>query len=265
VSTRYFGLDGEMTSNDLSSGGRLIQIGATAYTDTPDATPEVFSRLLYPGPMTWDTTAEAVHGFTLEQVHAATPADDVDDALYDWLTAHGADPAHPQRTVAVGFNVGTFDLPFLAETLPRSFALFSYRALDLNSALMLLDGATYNGQTFSFDQWKDLAKRYAAHALARTPHAGAHDAGWDAQEAVHILRFLRSVQTGTPLPVPAEPLPLPAAQRAAQAVLNAHPSPLAAAEATGVPPEFLVQWARGGRATNPYYLAALLSVEPLAA
>jgi hypothetical protein len=117
----YFGLDGEMSSSDLDDGGRLIQIGVTAHSNVDgseaDGT-EAFCMLLNPGPNFRAVVAEAVHGYTAEEVDNAAPAAEVDRALVAWLLEHGAHPTRRGRTIPVGFNVGAFDMPHVAKVLP---------------------------------------------------------------------------------------------------------------------------------------------------
>lgn len=184
------GLDIETTGRDRGSGAALIQVGAADVVD----------------PATWFTSlvghdlarvavepeAMAVHRITLAEIEAAPRAAAVDAALSGWLRSRGASEEQP--AVACGWNVGGFDLPFIAATLPHSAALVTHRVLDLNSVCFYLDGVADEpgGTPRPWTWWKAAAKRYAAERLLG---AGAgerpHDAGWDAAEAVCVLEFLR--------------------------------------------------------------------------
>lgn len=248
-----FGLDGEMTAADLDSGGRLIQIGVTVAVETGRY--ETFTSLINPGEHHWDQVAEAVHGIAVEQVAAAPAATDVDDALYQWLIDHGANPTRTSRTLAVGFNVGSFDLPHLAMVLPRSAALFSRRSIDLNALCFTLDGANGpDGNPWAWKTWKRTATAYAVAHLAGHP-AAAHDAGYDAQLHLLAWHWLRDAVRGTFQTIP-DIDTAPTVADHARLLLDI----LGAAEAsaaTGVPEVFLVQWAGGGRATRTEWIHAV--------
>lgn len=262
MATTFFGLDGEMSSADLSEGGRLIQIGVAAHTTSDGSealNPEFFGAILSPGPNTWSLIAEGVHGFTEAEIAAATPAADVDLMLVDWLVAHGADPRRRGNSIPIGFNVGAFDMPHVALVLPRASALFSRRTVDLNAICFTLDGADYDGLARRWDGWKDLASTYAARMIASLiPDATtqAHDAGYDALLHLHAWRFLRAYTRGSALPMPLNVVPKPQSQTQASTVIQAC-GMAGAVELTGIPAEFLGQWAKGGRAANRVYLDGL--------
>lgn len=257
MTVTVFGLDGEMSAADLAAGGRLIQIGLAAHLGpdgTPDPAPAVFSSLVNPGPdLAWDDRAAAVHGYALADVHAAPPAADVDAAACSWLAAHAL--AGERRGIAVGFNVGAFDLPHLAAVLPRTARLFSRRTIDLNALCFTLDGLPYGGASApSWSGWKRMATTYAEREIAASAaHAqSAHDAGYDALLHLHAWRFLRAAAHGTPLPIRQEPVT--GYSRDVQAALGALLAAIglpAAVTATGYPPATLKGWANGGRVTDP--------------
>ena len=259
---RYFGLDGEMSGADLDSGGRLIQIGVAANTGLDfnelDG-PESFSLLIDPGPMEWEPVAEAVHGFDRSTVEAdgITP-EDADARLVAWLVDHGASPQRRGLNIPVGFNVGAFDMPHVARILPRTYALFSRRTLDLNPLLFTLAGEVYDSKPRTPDDWKALSIDYAARKIAAlTGAAGAaHDAGNDALIHLHAWRFLRAAVRGNPFSMDLPPVEPPQSQVWAQTVV-AQLGPWKASTVIDVPQVFIEQWARGGRATNIAYLTEL--------
>lgn len=263
---RFFGLDGEMTGNDLAGGDRLIQIGVATHTDNDGnvvATPELFCAMLNPGPHTWSIRAQAVHGFTPEQVAAASPAADVDAELEAWLLAHGL-TAGQREGYVIGFNVGSFDLPFLQVSLPRTFALLSYRSVDLNALCLTLDGIPIDGPgtaPTSWSGWKRLAKTYAerviaAHGTAYGAGNVEHDAGYDALMAVHAWRYLRSAMAGELLAMPQTAVPMGEGQRLVLDLLAAH-GKAGAATLTGFDEETLLVWSKGGRISDPISLDVL--------
>lgn len=204
--TLFFGLDGEMSAADLPEGGRLIQIGIAAHTLTDGTTltagSEAFSMMMNPGEMYWEPVAAGVHGIPREAIEQAAPAAEVDEALYQWLIEHGARANRRENTVAVGFNVGSFDLPHLAAVLPRSHSLFNRRSLDLNAVCFTLDGATLAGVSASAETWKTAAKDYAVATLERLGYVeNQHDAGYDALLHLHVWRFLKAACAGQPITV----------------------------------------------------------------
>lgn len=182
---RFHGLDGEMSGSDLAAGHRLIQIGVAVDT-APDGTrlaaPDVFSSLVgWPPPdLPWDDRAAAVHGIPRAAVLAAPRARVVDEQLHDWLVERGARADRRVDQVMVGFNVGAFDAPFLAQALPRSHALFSRRYADLNPLCFALG---------DYDAWRARLERTGLDAAARAGRTeGAHDAGTDAVAALAAWR-----------------------------------------------------------------------------
>jgi hypothetical protein len=186
------GLDGEMSDSELSKGAVLVQIGAAFSLE------ERFCSVIGWDEGTYYATDKGMsaHGISPATIASAPRADVVDASLCDWLVAGlarrnlGVDA---KRLVPVGFNVGGFDLPFVAAYLPRSYALLSRRVVDLNAFLMAYDaqGRPYEGSTPKWSGWKRLGQ---ADAERRLREAGVteqrHDAGYDASEALCVLDFL---------------------------------------------------------------------------
>lgn len=182
------GLDGEMSSTDLSGGGRLIQAGLAVCTDRGV---DVFSELIRWPALDWSQDAARVHGIQRAQLADARHADEVDDAAYHWLVARGA--SCTRQAVSVGFNVSSFDHPFFHHALPRTMGLISHRAIDLNSLCFTLDGAPGpSGTPMTWMEWKERAKLSGAAALAALGFLGQeHDAGYDAALAITTWGFLK--------------------------------------------------------------------------
>jgi hypothetical protein len=251
-----------MSAADLAAGGRLIQLGIAADTDidgTVAEGSEALSLLINPGDMHWDQTAEAVHGFTREEVAQALPAAEADILVYEWMLTQGVDAKRRANTVAVGFNVGSFDLPHLAAVLPRTYSLFTRRSVDLNAIIFALEGAELNGMSAGFDAWKAAAKRYAMErieAFAFERGGQAHDAGYDALLHLHVWRYLRAAVRGVVLPGLEIRLPVADSEVHASALISEY-GLAKAAEVTGVPETFIHQWAAGGRARRQDYLDRL--------
>lgn len=263
MSVRFFGVDGEMTGSELSKGQLIIQLGLAADSDSAGTVldvPPSFSLLFNPGPAVWTDVAEAVHGFTREEVAAAMPAAEADALFVEWLESQGARSSKRGDTIPVGFNVGNFDLPHIQAVLPRTYAMLSRRTVDLNAVCFTLDGATHPafGSGASWATWKSMASDYARRMIVlQDAHGGAaHDAGYDALLHLYAFRYLQSSARGDVPAMPDVELEVPVARRFASALVKAHGVDYTA-HITGVPEVFVQQWAAGGRATNVAYIAAL--------
>lgn len=253
--TLYVALDGEMSAADVWDGGRLIQIGLamTPLDTTPGTLPDTFTSLINPGEYTWSERAAAVHGFTQDDITAAPTAATVDTLATEWLINHGADPAH-RSTIAIGFNVGAFDLPHLTRVLPNTARLLSRRTIDLNALCFTLEGVPYQGSIPKWAGWKRLATLYAERTLTDLlpADAAAHDAGYDALLHAYAWEFLRAAIHGTPLTPGQTPVNHTSRQiRTLTGALLAKHGAVVASEMTGLPVPLLIGWAAGGRVTHP--------------
>lgn len=190
-----FGLDGEMSSAEIKEGGKLIQAGAAVWKDEEGGEIEVYSSLIRQDEMQWSERASQVHGITREEVAAARPAEIVDAEMEEWLLAHGG-VAGRKLLIPIGFNVASFDFPFFEQTLPRSRAIISRRAVDLNAACFTFEGWDPNpksSQDRDFYSWKKSMKAHANARLAELGFKeGEHDAGYDAAQALVGHGWLRS-------------------------------------------------------------------------
>lgn len=178
------GLDGEMSGSELADGCRLIQAGLAVQTATGT---DVFCELISWPEMLWQDRAASVHGLSREAVDAARPAEEVDEAAFRWLLAHGAKDGE-RSVISVGFNVGAFDHPFFRHALPRTMSLVSRRTVDLNAVCFTLDGWDPHWQNEPRDWagWKRSMKAAAVKRLATDGIVGdEHDAGFDAALALH--------------------------------------------------------------------------------
>lgn len=200
---RFFGVDGEMSSNTIADGHRLIQIGVAIDT-APDgsrlAEPELFSSLVgWPAPdLPWDERAASIHHIPRADVLAAPRAAIVDDQLYDWLVDRGAREDSRADQIMVGFNVGAFDAPFIAQALPRSFSLFSRRYGDLNPLCFAL-GHTIplSGGEPSPTSWRRYLRHVGLKHVERFGRVEAeHDAGTDALLALAAWREVEATFAG---------------------------------------------------------------------
>ncbi len=200
---RFFGVDGEMSSNTIADGHRLIQIGVAVDT-APDGgrldEPELFCSLVgWPAPdLPWDDRAASIHRIPRADVLSAPRAAAVDDELFDWMVAHGAREERRADQIMVGFNVGAFDAPFIAQALPRSFSLFSRRYADLNPLCFAL-GHTIpiSGGDPSSTSWRRHLHDVGLQHVQRLGRVEAeHDAGTDALLALAAWRDVESTLSG---------------------------------------------------------------------
>jgi hypothetical protein len=111
----------------------------------------------------------------------------VDQMLADW-----ANPSNHRRDfVMVGFNVGSFDRPFVNQLLPILSSKFSRRSVDLNSLIFMM--ADSNSQ---FESIKGKAKRYAFEKMEGMFEGfkdRQHDAEYDAVMSLYCFEYLRSI------------------------------------------------------------------------
>jgi DNA polymerase III epsilon subunit-like protein len=179
----YIGLDGEMSGTDINNGHKLIQIGLAKIVDGEMIST---SALLNPGEMAWSEEAEQIHQFSRETIakDGLTPYL-VDENLADWVSKK----VDKQRTIVVGFNVGSFDLPFVAQTLPVLKNRLSRRSVDLNSIIFSM--ANTDNQ---FQKIKRRAKDYALEQMDGMFDGfknRQHDAEFDAVMALYCFEYLR--------------------------------------------------------------------------
>lgn len=178
MSFMFVGLDGEMSSSELDQGGRLLQIGLAL------ANGASYIAMINPGEMLWDEQAVAVPRFTREMLPSSVNFEEVDRNGYEFMIEQGASPKRRNKTVPVGWNVGAFDMPFVRETLPLTYSLFSRRTVDLNALCFALDGK----DNLNFESWKKRSKEYA---IKKIGFDNAHDAGWDAKMSLYCFDYLR--------------------------------------------------------------------------
>jgi DNA polymerase III epsilon subunit-like protein len=181
----YIGLDGEMSGIDINNGHKLIQIGLAKMVDGKMTST---SALLNPGKMAWSEEAEKVHLFSRDKIKKdGVDPKSVDHALSDWVSLK----ADRQNTITVGFNVGSFDLPFVSQTLPVLKSRISRRSVDLNSILFAISNT--DGQ---FQKIKSQSKNYAEEKMDGMFDGfknREHDAEYDAVMALYCFEYIRSV------------------------------------------------------------------------
>jgi hypothetical protein len=190
----FVGLDCETSAVDLASGARLIQAGVAVWSAAPGGEVDIFCSLLRQDVMEWSDEAAAVHQIPREALTDAPLPSDVDSLLYDWMCRRGA-VAGRQIVIPVGLNVGSFDLPFFQQALPRFSSLLSHRTVDLNSLCFTFAGwdpCPSGVFPRGFESWKSAMKDEANSHLAQSGFVvREHDAGFDAAQALLGWWWLR--------------------------------------------------------------------------
>lgn len=174
----YIGLDIETSGTELNGGARIIQIGICL----PNK--ETYVSYINPGEMVWSDEAEQIHKISHQTVINSQLAIDVDKIVYQFLVDNGISPDSRSKNIPVGWNVASFDMPFLKYSLPKTHSLFSRRAAELNSICFALEGK--NGR--NSDTWKKNSKKYAVEQIGSD---NAHDAGWDALMSLYCFEYLK--------------------------------------------------------------------------
>jgi len=180
----FFAVDGEMTGSKSPEEYQLIQIGV-AGERAYDMDDVFVSDIGYDdGKFKFTEEALKVNKFTPERITAGPKPWIVDADLVGWLLDnHGIE----NKCIAVGWNVGSFDMPFVRKYLPESAKMFSYRSLDLNSVCFTLADVT----GFSWSTIKHHAKIFAENTIPGTPDW--HNAGYDALASLRAWEYLKSL------------------------------------------------------------------------
>jgi len=182
----YIGIDGEMSGTDLEEGHKLIQIGLAKYNEEGNV--DHIGYLINPGETTWSREAQEVHQFTQEDIKGYGIHPDIIDPI----TAKWSNPGEQRRDfVMVGFNVGSFDRPFIKQTLPITYSKFSRRSVDLNSLIFSLSDTNT-----MFEKIKDRSKAYAFEKMEGMFEGlkdRQHDAEYDAVMSLYCFEYLRTL------------------------------------------------------------------------
>lgn len=176
------GLDLETTGSDIDAGAVPIQLGV-AYGD------EYASWYVNPrqcdNKYVWSDEAEKVHGISRDDAEKNGEHPLVVSArAVVWLAERDVLRGARMDRWPLGWNVGSFDMPFVRRYMPPLADWFSYRSMDLNAVCEFATVA--HGEQFS--TLKKKAKQAAELADAR---AAWHDAGFDALAALrcHPIKF----------------------------------------------------------------------------
>lgn len=193
---RFFGLDFETSGTDIEAGAYPIEIGV-AVADERYGT---IVRVPEHGVNAWSDPAELVHGISADTVTRLGEQLFVAEAkAITWLADFGLFHGKQMDRIAVGWNVASFDVPFLRRWFPNLAAQISYRTVDLNALCFGFEGARHpeNG-TWSFKRVKEEAKAYAEtkYAIRFGEKPRAHRADADAMLALYAFDFLQAEIAG---------------------------------------------------------------------
>jgi DNA polymerase III epsilon subunit-like protein len=190
-SAEFWGLDLE-TSGTTHERHAPIQLGLSAPTG------EVKSWLInawaWDGKVAgedhwlWDERAFEVHGITKERLQEeGSSIPRVTLEAVSFIEAH-SDVWHGSRKL-VGWNVGSFDVPFVRKHLPGVASVLSYQSADLNAVCFAISEA----QQLSYSDLKAEAKAYAAEKCFDAGLKESwHDAGYDALASLYAWDYLVS-------------------------------------------------------------------------
>lgn len=132
------------------------------------------------------------NGFDRGRIIEAPRPAEVEAALIDYLLRIGGRRGE-RLLVPVGWNVGSFDMPFFRRTFPEAAKLFSRRSVDLNSVCFTFGSLLFGDPAArTWDAWKEQAKHFADRALYGVIPGGRHDAYYDAAAAVVEWMYLRN-------------------------------------------------------------------------
>lgn len=134
----------------------------------------------------WDEESALVHNISKTSLAAAYWAEDV-DLLAKQCVIDNSNTWKGQRK-PVGWNVGSFDMPFVRKHLPTLASQLSYQSTDLNAAAFLIADA----QSESVVTIKAEAKNYAEALMTmRGWEPSWHDAGYDSAAALLSWDYLK--------------------------------------------------------------------------
>lgn len=216
------GLDIETTSTNIE--GRLIQIGIATESDNVFVSDVVYqlaeagSFEIQPEALEVNRfSLDRIFGATGKFPFVQRTAPLVDSQAVDWLKEEFPLPAEHRKQInferereeaeekraravptldwyitqaykksfiCVGWNVGSFDLPFVRRELPILGSLMHYRTIDLNAVCFTAERVLAT----DYRELKDEAKEYAEDKIVGA--ADWHDAGYDALASLKAWEYL---------------------------------------------------------------------------
>ena len=206
--------DFDIISLDIETSGTdpekhaLLSIGCVRLSDLESFYAEVIHKELLVSPESF-----RVHGLDIRNIDGrdstggALPeipnpgkrlsVEQTDQELFNWLKSDKFYREGKKYTlIPMGMNVGSFDMQFVRKWLPKTFALFGYRSIDLNS-LIFLDSVRSETDFYTL---KKAAKALGrSYALAKCPeeYRQAHNALYDAFSNVGVFTYVGEDLCGT--------------------------------------------------------------------
>ncbi len=120
---------------------------------------------------------------TLDQI--GEPIDTVEQKLIDWVTDLNPSnlPVFP-----LGCNVGSFDMDFLKNYMPRFYAMLGFRAMDINSMIFMAADKLNRDPRELKSAWMNFAYETVKKQF---PDLEPHHALFDAAQASEIYFMLQ--------------------------------------------------------------------------
>jgi oligoribonuclease (3'-5' exoribonuclease) len=171
VPNRLVALDIETSGVDEDEHS-LLSLGMVH----PRTGEEWYAEIHYPGTIEWEDQAMAINDIEWGDINdPENPTiDEADLIAAEWLKETTG--IETDDHIAIGFNVGGFDMQFVEEQMPRLDALFDYEVRELNTALSIVD--------YVEDEPEKTHKRFYKDI---TSNEREHNALWDARQAVELL------------------------------------------------------------------------------
>jgi oligoribonuclease (3'-5' exoribonuclease) len=182
IPKKFIGLDLECTGRDHRLH-KIIQIGLAVRTDSGVVSlKRDVKQVLY----RYEEAALQVCKFTHERIAAGSDAEEAELRCLEFLMEHAPTP---KRLIAVGWNVGGFDLQFIKDQFPVLEQRLHYRHVDLNS-LSYLTAVVLQKDV---NKIKKEAKTYAALSIRSLPEFQGvddwHDAGYDSMASLYEYQY----------------------------------------------------------------------------
>jgi hypothetical protein len=182
----------------------LIPIGADCETSGTTAEHQMLTWAMYVNRKTYkhwqiahdkvviSPASMRVNKMQAQELDNGLSAELFDKELLSWINDYMPnrdENNEANKLVMVGFNVGSFDRPFLERTVRgRTISKFSHYAIDLNAILFGLLG--HEKANIAKASLKKEARRMMIVQNPEILELGSHNALYDACEAHHILWLL---------------------------------------------------------------------------
>lgn len=145
----------------------------------------------------WNSDSAQIHRIPKTTLVKAPRRLQVDQDAQEWLDELGIGDF---KYIPVGWNVASFDMPFVKQHFPHLSKRFQYRAVDLNSIVFTIDQMNLykpQGGRWKFSTIKRVVKERAAARteLEITDTIGWHDAGFDALAGLYAWHEAQKIIT----------------------------------------------------------------------